>query len=150
MAMKKQFINILLACLLIGLAAGISACSSEEKTQPPKETTAPQPQQAQEVQPPAALEKKPVIEETPIVEPAPPQAPQDTPSQAPAQAQSSEPVQGFGTALAPEGGNALVAPELEGQATVTEEPAALEESQAPPESSGAETVPPTPDASAEH
>jgi hypothetical protein len=118
--MDRKNIRFILAAFLIGMFSVIGACSSEETTQPAKESAAPQPQDTMQTPAVPAIEKKARIQETPIVEETPMAEPSAQGSVEEPMTESVEPVQSFGTVQEPGMGNAPPAPEPESQVTETE------------------------------
>jgi hypothetical protein len=124
--MNRKIIKYILAALLIAMISLIGACSSEEPTQPAKESAAPQPQETTQTQAVPAVEKKarieetPIVEETPMAEPSAQEAMKEAVPETPEQTESAEPVQSFGTVQEPGMENAPPAPEAESQITETD------------------------------
>ena len=124
--MDRKIIRYILAALLIAMISVIGACSSEETTQPAKESAAPQPQETMQTPAVPAVEKKarieetPIVEETPMTKPSAQEAMDETVTETPEQTENAEPVQSFGTVQEPGMQNAPPAPEAESQITETE------------------------------
>ncbi len=130
--MKKNAVKFILAVLLIVLMGVVGACSSEEKSQSPQETAAPQVKDSQEAPAAAAVKEKPMIKETPIEKPVLQEQAEEAATETFQASESEVPVQDFGTVQEEfEMEDVPPAPEVESQASVTEEASAPEPVQTP-------------------